>query len=139
VTGSADLGPIAARALASFEEGLDDDLNVPAALAALFTFIRETNAALDNAGGSAHAAAVGEARDALGSMDRVLGLIELADRSAGPDEELASWVEGKMEERRQARADRDFARADAIREELVAAGVVVEDTPQGPRWKLADV
>ncbi len=135
----ADLAPIADRALAAFEAGLDDDLNVPAALAALFTFIRETNAALDAAGGFGRAAAIGEARDALASMDRVLGLIELADRSAGPDDELASWVEGKMEERRQARSDRDFARADAIRDELVAAGIVVEDTPQGPRWKLADV
>ncbi len=139
LTGTADLAPIAARALAAFEDGLDDDLNVPAALAALFTFIRETNAALDAAGGYASAEAVGHARDALAAMDRVLGLIELADRSAGPDEELASWVEKKMEERKQARSDRDFARADVIRDELAAAGVVVEDTPQGPRWKLADV
>jgi cysteinyl-tRNA synthetase len=132
----ADLGTIARRALTAFEEGLDDDLNVPAGLGALFTFIRETNAALD--AGSADAPGIAAAREALASMDDVLGLIELADRSAGPDEELASWVEQKIEERRQARSDRDFARADAIRDELAAAGVVVEDTPQGARWKLAD-
>ncbi len=138
VTGAALLGPIADRALAAFEEGLDDDLNTPAALAALFTFIRETNAALDGAGGSATGAELDQARNALASMDEVLGLVALADQASGPDEELAAWVEQKIEERKQARANRDFARADAIRDELVEAGVVVEDTPQGARWKLAD-
>ena len=79
------------------------------------------------------------ARSALASMDDVLGLLELADRDGGPDDELADWVEGKLQERQEARKDRDFARADAIRDELTEAGVVVEDTPQGARWKLADV
>lgn len=137
-SGPASATGIADRALAAFEEGLDDDLNVPAALGALFTFIRETNAALDSADGAA-ADLVAPAREALASMDQVLGLLELADRASGPDEELARWVEEKIEERRQARSDRDFARADEIRDELVEAGVVVEDTPQGARWKLADV
>jgi cysteinyl-tRNA synthetase len=131
----ADLGPIADRALAAFEAGLDDDLNVPAGLAALFTFVRETNAALDAAGGAASPDQVARARDALASMDDVLGILELVARDDGPDDELASWVEGKLEERQQARKDRDFARADAIRDELVDAGIVVEDTPQGARWK----
>jgi cysteinyl-tRNA synthetase len=135
---AAELAPIADRALVAFESGLDDDLNVPAALAALFTFIRETNAALDSAGSCATSAQLTRARDALASMDDVLGLIALADQAGGPDEELATWVEQKIEERKQARADRDFARADAIRDELVEAGVLVEDTPQGARWKLAD-
>jgi cysteinyl-tRNA synthetase len=132
------LPAIADRALTAFEEGLDDDLNVPAALGALFTFIRETNAALDAAGGPVPADDLERAREALASMDDVLGLIELADRDAEPDEDLAAWVEGKLEERQQARVERDFTRADAIRDELAEAGVVVEDTPEGARWKLAD-
>ncbi|MFW5952483.1 MAG: DALR domain-containing protein, partial [Gemmatimonadota bacterium] len=132
----AGLGPIADRALAAFEEGLDDDLNIPAGLGALFTFIRETHTALDRAGGAAPVE-VARSREALASMDEVLGLIELADRDARPGEELAGWVDDKLQEREEARQNRDFARADAIRDELVEAGVVVEDTPRGPRWKLA--
>ena len=130
-----DLPAIADRALAAFEEGLDDDLNAPAGLAALFTFVRETNAALDRAG-TIPAPDLDRTRSALASMDDVLGILELFDRDARPDDDMAVWVEQKLEERQQARRDRDFARADAIRDELVAAGVVVEDTPQGPRWKL---
>ncbi len=134
----ADLVPTVDRALADFEEALDDDLNVPAAFGALFTFVRETNSALDNAGGFAGPDQVGLARAALASMDDVLGILELVDRDADDDHELADWVEQKLAERQQAREDRDFARADAIRDELADAGIVVEDTPQGARWKKAD-
>jgi cysteinyl-tRNA synthetase len=140
-TGSApgaDLAAVADRALAAFEEALDDDLNVPAALGAAFTFVRETNAALDEADGAAREAELEHAREALRSMDHVLGILALVDRDAGSDEELAGWVEQKLAEREKAREEKDFARADAIREELTEAGVVVEDTPQGARWKVAE-
>jgi cysteinyl-tRNA synthetase len=131
----ADLDVAADGALRAFERALDDDLNTPAALGALFTFIRQANAALDRAGAVRPQELEG-ARTALASMDRVLGIISLARRDEGPDQELAAWVEALLAERQQARKDRDFARADAIRLELAAADVVVEDTPQGPRWKL---
>jgi cysteinyl-tRNA synthetase len=132
-----DLPALARKALSAFEDGLDDDINIPAGLAAVFTFVRETNAELDGRS-RIRPSDLDAAKDALASMDGVLGIIELADRDAGPDEEMSAWVEDKLEERQQARKDRDFARADAIRDELVEAGVVVEDTPQGPRWKLAE-
>jgi cysteinyl-tRNA synthetase len=134
-TSGARLAPIARRALADFEEALDDDLNVPAGFGALFTFVREVNTALDEAGGLASPDQVAAARDALDSMDDVLGILELVDRDTGSDQELAAWVEQKLAERQQAREDRDFEKADTIRDELADAGIVVEDTPQGARWK----
>jgi cysteinyl-tRNA synthetase len=51
------------------------------------------------------------------------------------DEQFASWVEGLIREREDARRRRDWGRADAIRGELTAAGVVIEDAPQGTRWR----
>jgi cysteinyl-tRNA synthetase len=132
-----ELPALASKALTAFEEGLDDDINIPAGFAAVFTFVRETNAELDGRS-RIRTAELQTARDALASMDSVLGVIELADRDAGPDEELSAWVEEKLQARQQAREDRDFSRADAIRDELIEAGIVVEDTPQGPRWKLAE-
>jgi cysteinyl-tRNA synthetase len=130
--------PAAAEsALRGFEEGLDDDLNVPAALAALFTFVREANAALDTQSAFLPADVSG-ASAALARMDDVLGVFALARTElASAKPELAGWVEQKIADRRAARGARDFAAADAIRKELAEAGVVLEDTAQGTRWKLA--
>jgi cysteinyl-tRNA synthetase len=128
------LPEIAGRALAAFEDALDDDLNTPAALAALFTFVREVNSELDRVS-TVSPGELREARASLGRMDDVLGVLEVARARATVDDEFARWVEERVAERQAARARRDFAAADAIRDELAAAGVVVEDTPQGPRWK----
>jgi cysteinyl-tRNA synthetase len=135
-SGSSDLVAISASAIDAFEAGLDDDLNTPEAFAAMFTFVREANAALNKGDVS------GEARDAavraLARMDEVLGFIELARNAArNVDADFAAWVEERIAARQAARARRDFAGSDAIRGELTAAGVIVEDTPQGPRWKKA--
>jgi len=132
---ASDLPAVADAGRAAFQRSLDDDINTPAALGAVFTFVRQTNASLDRAG-SVQPGDIEAVRDAFRSMDDVLGILELVRRDAGPDPELTAWVEQKLADRQQARKDRDFARADAIRDELVGAGVVVEDTPQGARWKL---
>jgi cysteinyl-tRNA synthetase len=126
------LHDIADRGLRDFETALDDDLNTPNAI---FNFVREANAELDRdvpvareATASAHAA--------LLRMDEVLGILELATaEAAAVDVDLAAWVEQKIAERQHARVTRDFATADRIRDEIAAAGIVVEDTPRGPRWK----
>lgn len=122
-------------ALAGFEAGLDDDLNVPAALAALFTFVRDANAALDQQP-LIRSADLESARDALTQIDHVLGMLDLA-RAAGVqvDRDFVAWVEERLAARKRARGRRDFATADAIRDELAAAGVVVEDGAEGTRWK----
>ncbi|HKJ93828.1 MAG TPA: cysteine--tRNA ligase, partial [Longimicrobiales bacterium] len=86
----ADLPAIAERFLAAFEQALDDDLNSPAALGALFTFVRETHAALDSAG-TVHAVALETARRALARADDVFGILELVDRDTTVDDDLAAW------------------------------------------------
>jgi cysteinyl-tRNA synthetase len=71
-------------------------------------------------------------------MDDVLGVLSLAREETGSiDSKLAEWVEGLIGDRQAARARRDFKRADEIRKELTDAGIVLEDTAEGTRWKRA--
>lgn len=132
----AGLSPIAERAVGAFETALDDDLNSSEALAALFGFLRDANSALDRSGGVAAVEELEAARAALASMDGVFGILELALRTESVDDDLASWVEAKIVERKEARAAKEWAQADAIRDELTARGVVLEDTAQGTRWTV---
>jgi cysteinyl-tRNA synthetase len=111
---------------------LFDDLNAPEAMAALFNFIRAANKELD-AGGS-DKGPVHRAREVLGLVD---GVLDLVPERAGADAELASWVEAQLAARAEARARRDFAAADAIRDALDAKGIVLEDSAGGTRWKVA--
>jgi cysteinyl-tRNA synthetase len=66
----------------------------------------------------------------------VLGIVALARTRATVDTDLARWVEDRLAARKAARDRRDFTAADRIRDELTEAGVQVEDTPHGVRWKL---
>jgi cysteinyl-tRNA synthetase len=129
------LHEIAEHALRDFESAMDDDLNTPNALAVVFNFVRASNAELDRDVPTARVAMVA-ARDALTRMDRVLGILDIAraERAAVTDD-LAAWVESLVARRQDARRHRDFAESDRIRDELAGRGIVVEDTPQGPRWK----
>ncbi len=119
----------AERFRAEFASGMDDDLNTSEALAALFNYLRQVNAAIDDGSLGAEGARIAKA--ALAAADRVLGVLP-----AGP-EVLPAEIEERMEARNAARRRRDFALADRIRDELAARGIVLEDTPAGTRWKKA--
>ncbi len=116
--------------LEGFRSAMDDDLNAPQALAALFTFVRAGNRQLDEGVWGS-----GEAAASLLALDRVMAVLDLLPHAPGLDEELRVWVEGKIAERAEARRARDFGRADAIRDEVRARGVELEDTAEGTRWR----
>ena len=126
--GTPALAAAAERAGQAAKEALFDDLNAPRALAALHTFIGEGNAELDRRGDDR--GALERAREAFALIDGVLDLVP--DEESDP--ELATRVESMLEERKAARARRDFAAADAIRKSLEAEGIAVEDLPTGTRW-----
>jgi cysteinyl-tRNA synthetase len=124
----------AAKRLAEdFAASLADDLNLAGALAALFGFVREVNVAIEAGLGEGDR---GRVARALADVDRVLGVLdpeawkEKAD-TAEEDEAITKLVH----ERDEARRRRDFAAADRLRAELTERGIVLEDTPQGTRWK----
>ena len=131
------LGSFAADHVTAFTRAMDDDLNTSVALSALHDLATAVNARLDELSTlPITEAEAGAALDAFARIDRVLGLLSTAEREAGAgvDDQLAAWVEGRLADRAAARAARDFATADQIRDELAARGIVVEDTPGGARW-----
>jgi cysteinyl-tRNA synthetase len=123
---------------AAFVAALDDDLAVPQSLAVVHEAVTEGNTALA-AGDQAGAAKQAES---VRAMLAVLGLDPLAAPwvtagDSGLRDVVAALVSVALGQREAARARKDYAAADAIRAQLHAAGIVVEDTPAGPRWELA--
>jgi len=107
---------------------MDDDLNTSAALAALFDLVKGGNTAL-----SSSTITKGDAaafREAIDRMNSVFGVFGRSEKLTLDEE-----VEKLIQERKDARGRRDFARADAIRGELDARNIVLEDTPSGTRWR----
>ena len=112
---------------ARFEDAMDDDLNTADALGALFELARACNTFVSQPRGGA---AIDAAAALFDRLCGVLGLLQHAQEEAAPAAALEL-----LEQRQQARAARDFARADALRDQLKALGYAVEDTKQGPKLR----
>jgi cysteinyl-tRNA synthetase len=131
-SGSAGPGfaSLTARTEAEFTEALDDDLNAPRAVASLFDFAREANRLMD----------AGEAPgpETVAGWTRWSGtVLDLIPTERTVDAALQAWIAERLAERMAAKKRRDFAAADAIRAELSGRGILIEDTPAGPKWRLA--
>jgi cysteinyl-tRNA synthetase len=113
-----------------FEEALDDDLNTAEALAAVFEYVRDANTAMD--AGEFRAGNVAAAEELLRRFDSVFDVLRptVAEGSLSDDE-----IDSLVRMRTDAKKKRDFARSDEIRRQLLEAGVIVEDTKDGARWK----
>ena len=122
-----DLASLLDGARAAFDAALDDDLNISAALGALFDLVREVNRRLDARTLSTADAATITAW--LRRLDAVLGV--LPDEDEALDEDLRHL----LDERLAARARKDWAASDRLRDELIDRGIAVEDTPDGQRWR----
>ena len=116
-----------AAARTAFDAAIDDDLNVSAALAAVFDLVRELNRRID---GRALSTADAPRRSTwLRTTDAVLGVLP------DEDDDLEPELRALLDDRVAARAARDWAASDRLRDELAARGIAVEDTRDGQRWR----
>ncbi len=122
-----ELPGILEAARTAFDAALDDDLNISAALGALFDLVRDMNRRIDSR--SLSTADAGRATDWLRLVDTVIAV--LPDEADDLEPELAHL----LDERIAARAARDWAASDRLRDELAARGISVEDTRDGQRWR----
>ncbi|HSM72337.1 MAG TPA: cysteine--tRNA ligase [Anaerolineales bacterium] len=136
-TSASGLSAEAASALASqaestkqsFTDAMDDDFNTPLALAALYELVKAINTARDN---GANDEQLKPAQEALRELTGVLGL-HLAEKTGSSDDE--AQVVALIEERNEARKQKDWARSDEIRDQLKEMGVTIEDSRDGTTWR----
>mgnify|MGYP002078364403 CR=1 FL=1 len=121
-----------------FAAAMDDDLGTPAAVAVLFNTIKQGNVAID----AGEVEQTAQALAAVMSMLGVLGLVRETDGAPTGDGDLRPVVDGLVNallaQRQEARARKDWAAADAVRDQLSELGLKITDTPNGPEWALED-
>ena len=115
-----------------FETAMDDDFNTADGISAVFELVKWINSHVDE---NSSAAFLNKLNEELETLTDVFGLILVRDKSL--DDDLAAYVEAQIAARQAARKARDFAKADAIRDELKAKGIILEDTREGVKWKKA--
>jgi cysteinyl-tRNA synthetase len=125
---NSEVAAMVAKALEDFETAMDEDLNTSAALAAIHNMVREINTVM--AGEELRADDRRAVLDAVEKFDSVLGIFG-EERS----EMLDAEIEALIEERQDARRQRNFARSDEIRDLLAERGILLEDTKDGVRWR----
>ena len=115
--------------VAGFETAMDDDFNTADAIAAVFELVKYINTTADGTRSKEYLESLLER---LRSLTDVLGII--VDRK---EEMLDADIEAMIEKRQAARKEKNFALADQIRDELLAKGIILEDTREGVKWKKA--
>ena len=115
-----------------FETAMDDDFNTADGISSVFELVKWINSNVDE---NSSAAFLQKLNEELEQLTDVLGLVLHRDKSL--DDDLAAYVESQIAARQAARKARDFAKADAIRDELKAKGIILEDTREGVKWKKA--
>ena len=110
-----------------FEEAMDDDLNTADAIAAVFELVRYANTHVTAASTKAFAAGV---REIFTNLTDVLGIV-----TEKKEDDLDAEIEALIAERQEARKNKNYARADEIRDQLAAQGIILEDTREGVKWK----
>jgi len=122
------------EARAKFIEAMDDDFNTAAAMGVIFEAVTEVNKYLkENA--TVAPAAVAAAEKFFTDMDEVMGIFGIEQDKKNENGDEAAQIEALIAERNAARKAKDWGRSDAIRDELAAKGIILEDTPQGTKWK----
>ena len=118
-----------AEYVGNFESAMDDDFNTADAVSAIYELVRFSNTEI-KAGASKEFAE--KIQDMLDHLCGVLGIAEVAEEEVS-DEDVAK-IEALISERTEAKKAKDFAKADAIRDELAAMGITIKDTRQGVQW-----
>src|SRR2546426_98872 len=126
------LADVLAKAREQFEAALDDDLNTSGALGAIFVFISQANVALEE--GKLGEADRAEIQEWFKVIDARLGIVPAMEHLV-LDDKAAEEIETLVQQRNEARRNRNFALSDQIRQRLLDRGVVIEDTREGTRWR----
>jgi cysteinyl-tRNA synthetase len=132
---AAQLGKVPERAIADdFAKAMDDDLAVPAALAVISELVRDGNNAATAKDNALLERRASEVRGALAVLGCDPWDTTWSSNDAGLSDVLSGLVKTLLDEREAARARKDFASADRIRDSITSLGLTIEDTPEGPRW-----
>ncbi|MFH1073279.1 MAG: cysteine--tRNA ligase [Nanoarchaeota archaeon] len=128
--GHTDIDKILQKAKDDFEAALDDDLNMPHALRAVFELVKKANVLLS--AGKINRKNSKDILELLQEFDNILGVLAFAQ------EKLSKEIEALIQKREEARMKKDFAAADKIRDLLKEKGILLDDTKEGVRWKRMD-